>query len=127
MSYHTGGMNMRTTMGRTMNRTTMPTRSGRTNVPPRTSRTITPRRNRMVNNGRMLNGTGARGVRRTAGQFGRGGVRTTPQRRPRPIMRTNTTNTPIITRTQVTGARGRINPSLGVVGRSGVDGHGRNI
>ena len=70
MSYHTGGM--RTTMGRTMSR--------RTNV-PRTRRTTTPRR------GRMMNGTGARGNMRTAGQFGRGGLVRRTALRSTPIVR----------------------------------------
>ena len=123
MSYHTGGMNMRTTMGRTMNRTTMPTRSGRTNVPPRVNRTITPTRNRMVNNGRMLKGTGARGVRRTAGQFGRGGVRRATTRRPASVMRRGRTQ-PVM-RNQ-TPARGGMASGLGNRGFKGVDQFGRN-
>ena len=107
MSYHTGGM--RTTMGRTMSR--------RTNV-PRTRRTTTPRRGRMMNgNGRMMNGSGTLGVRRTAGQFGRGTVQ-----RPGPIVRGGRTQ-PVMNRTQ---ARGMMTSGIGNHGFRGVDRFGRN-
>ena len=102
MSYHTGGMN------RTMNRTT---------AAPRRSRNITPRR------GRMMNGTASRGVRRTAGQFGRGGVRRATTIRPSAVMRRGRTQ-PVMNNTQ---ARGRMTTGLGAHGFRGVDGLGNNI
>ena len=112
MSYHTGGM--RTTMGRTMSR--------RTNV-PRTRRTTTRTRGRMMNgNGSTMNGTGARGVRRTTGQFGRGGIRRSTIRRPGPVTRRGSTQ-PVMNRTQ---ARGMMTSGIGNHGFRGVDRFGRN-
>ena len=108
MSYHTGGMNMRTTMGRSM--------GGRTTT-SRARRTTTP------NRGRMMNGTGARGNMRTAGQFGRGGL----------VRRTALRSTPIVrggrTRSFQSNIRGRgvLNAGLGNKGFRGVDGRGNNI
>ena len=62
--YNGNGNGMRTMRGRTTPRRT----TGRRVTTPRArGRVATPR------TGRMMNGTGARGVRRTAGQGGRGG------------------------------------------------------
>ena len=109
MSYHTGGMS------RTMNRTT---------TTPRRSRNISPRRGRMMNgNGRMMNGTASRGVRRTAGQFGRGSVRRATTIRPSAVMRRGRTQ-PVMNNTQ---ARGRMTTGQGAHGFRGVDGLGNNI
>ena len=119
MSYHTGGMSMRTTMG---NRATT---QRRTRTAPRSAgRVVTPRRGRMVGNGTMLNGTGARGIRRTTGQFGRGGVRRANVTRPSQILRRGRT-TPTITNRQP--ARARATSGNGVHGFRGVDQFGNNI
>ena len=110
MSYHTGGMS------RTMNgRTTTPRQS---TVRRASVRRTTPRRNR------MLNGTGARGIRRTTGQFGRGGVRRANVTRPSQILRRGRT-TPTITNRQP--ARARATSGNGVHGFRGVDQFGNNI
>ena len=117
MSYHTGGMGMRTTMANraaTQRRARTATR--------RTGRVVMPTRGRMNGNGRVLNGTGARGVRRTAGQFGRGGIRRATTQRPGPIARRGRTQ-PMMNRTQSAGVR---NPGLGT-SFGAVDGFGNNI
>ena len=103
MSYHTGGM--RSNMTRTSNRTT--TRA---------------RRRVMRGNNRMMNGSGARGVRRTAGQFGGGGIRRTNVTRPAPVMTRGRTS-----RIMTNGAaRNRFTTGTGIVGFRGVDQFGNN-
>ena len=122
MSYHTGGM--RTTMGRTMSGRTTTPRTRRTTTPT-TRRTTTPRRGRMMNgNGVITNGTGARGIRRTAGQFGRGGVRRATIRRPGPVVSRGRTQSNMMNRTQ---ARGISSPGLANHGFRGVNQFGKNI
>ena len=112
--HYGGGMN---TMSTTMSRTT-----NRANTTARATTAVTSRRGRM--NNRNMNGTAARGVMRTAGQFGRGGVRRggVPTR-PTPITRRGRT-TPIRATIQGRGVR---NPGLGNHGFRGVDGRGNNI
>ena len=85
---------------------------------PRRGRAATPRR------GRMMNGTGARGVRRMTGPMGRGGVRRATTRRPGPIMRRGRTQPMTMNTTQ---ARGRMTSGQGNHGFRGVDGLGHNI
>ena len=118
MSYHTGGMGMRTTMANraaTQRRARTATR--------RTGRVVMPTRGRMNGNGRVLNGTGARGVRRMTGPMGRGGVRRATTRRPGPIMRRGRTQPMTMNTTQ---ARGRMTSGQGNHGFRGVDGLGHN-
>ena len=78
----------------------------------------------MNGNGRMMNGTGARGVRRTAGQFGRGGMRRATTRRPGPVMRRGRTTPTMMNRTP---ARGRMTAGTGAQGFRGIDQFGNNL
>ena len=102
------------------NRNGMRTTRGRV-ATPRRGRVVTPRRGRAVT--QRMNGTGARGVRRTAGQLGRGGVRRATTRRPAPVMRRGMTQ-PMM-RNQ-TPARGRMNAGTGAQGFRGIDQFGNN-
>ena len=103
------------------NRNGMRTTRGRV-ATPRRGRVVTPRRGRAVT--QRMNGTGARGVRRTAGQLGRGGVRRATTRRPAPVMRRGRTQ-PMM-RNQ-TPARARMTSGQGNHGFGGVDALGNNI
>ena len=114
--YNGNGNGMRTMRGRATTRRAATPRTGRRVTAPR--RAATPR------TGRMMSGTGARGVRRTAGQFGRGGVRRATTRRPGPVMRRGRTQPMTMNRTQ---ARGRMTSGQGNHGFRGVDGLGHNI
>ena len=111
--HYGGGMN---TMSTTMSRTT-----NRANTTARATTAVTSRRGRM--NNRNMNGTAARGVMRTAGQFGRCGVRRATTRRPGPIMRRGRTTPTMMNRTP---ARGRMNAGTGTQGFRGIDQFGNN-
>ena len=124
MPGHYGNRNGNGNGMRTMRGRAATPRRGRA-ATPRRGRAATPRRGTMMNgNGRMMNGTGARGVRRTAGQFGGGGVRRATTRRPAPVMRRGRTQPMTMNRTQ---ARGRMTSGQGNHGFRGVDGLGHNI
>jgi hypothetical protein len=125
MPGHYGNRNGNGNGMRTMRGRAATPRRGRA-VTPRRGRAATPIRGRAATprRGRMMNGTGARGVRRTTGQFGRGGVRRATTRRPAPVMRRGRTQ-PMM-RNQ-TPARGRMTSGQGNHGFRGVDSLGHNI